>query len=67
MRSIVSLAVGVVLCGAGLGAVGGCDTDDTRSPSTPPAAPQPPPPAPQTPPKANVYTVTIPGSSHVLQ
>lgn len=30
----------------------GCDRDDTRSPSTPPAAPTPPPPAPQTPPQA---------------
>ena len=45
--------VGVIVAVATLGGAGGCDLDDTRSPSTPPpSAPTPPPPAPQTPPKA---------------
>jgi hypothetical protein len=56
-----------VLVAAGLGPITGCDTDDTRSPSPPPAAPSPPPPAPQTPPKAVHSTTTVPGSSHVFQ
>lgn len=40
--------IGLVL----LGVAGGCDRDDTRSPSAPPSAPTPPSPAPQTPAKA---------------
>ena len=58
MRRIGGLFIGL---GVLAGLAGGCDLDDTRSPSTPtspttpsapPAAPTPPPPAPQTPPKA---------------
>ena len=44
---------GIIVAVAVLGGAGGCDLDDTRSPSNPPpSAPTPPPPAPQTPPKA---------------
>jgi hypothetical protein len=46
------LLIAFVLVAGALAGGAGCDRDDTRSPSQPPAAPAPPPPAPQTPPQA---------------
>ena len=52
MRRLGAISIGLVILTGALAAIVGCDRDDTRSPTTPPAAPTPPPPAPQTPPKA---------------
>jgi hypothetical protein len=51
MWRIGGVLIGFILI-AGFVTAGGCDREDTRSPSEAPAAPAPPPPAPQTPPKA---------------
>ena len=62
MRSIGGAVLGLVVFTV---LAGGCDLDDTRSPtspSAPPSAPTPPPPAPQTPPKAT--TSGVQGVAH---
>jgi hypothetical protein len=62
MRRFGGAMAGLVMIVAALAAAAGCDRDDTRSPTAPPAAPTPPPPAPQTPPKAAAAVpVSLPG------